>query len=234
MSQARRLVTTRAGGRSAPPYASFNLSDRVGDEPAAVAANRIRLATAVGVAPESLVFLRQVHGSTVHTIDRPPLDGPPPGDGLVTASPGLALVVLAADCVPVLLADPVAGVIGVAHAGRLGAAAGVVPATVRAMAALGAEPARIDALLGPAICGACYEVPAAMRAEVVAALPGAATVARRGTPGLDLRAGLARQLSSAGVAAVVTDPACTAEDDRFYSYRRDGVTGRFAGVAWLR
>ncbi|MDP9239821.1 MAG: polyphenol oxidase family protein, partial [Actinomycetota bacterium] len=90
-----------------------------------------------------------------------------------------------------------------------------------------------DVLLGPAVCGRCYEVPAALRDEVDAALPGSATTTSKGTPGLDLRAGLLRQLEAAGVGAVVVDPACTAEDDRFFSHRRDGVTGRFAGLVWL-
>src|SRR5690606_40659126 len=98
----------------------------------------------------------------------------------------------AADCVPVLLADPAAGVVGAAHAGRVGAAAGVVPATVEAMEALGARRDALEVVLGPAICGGCYEVPERMRAEVDARLPGSAVRTRRGTPGLDLRAGLYR------------------------------------------
>ncbi len=223
----------RAGGSSAPPYATFNLSRSVGDDPSAVAANRRRLADSLGLPGERLVWMRQVHGATVHTVNGPTPGGLPPGDGLVTAARGLALVALAADCVPVLLADPVAGVVGAAHAGRRGAAAGVVTATLQAMTALGADPSRVDALLGPAVCGACYEVPVAMRDEVESSLPGSATTTADGAPALDLRAGLAGQLTAAGVAAVVVDPACTREDVRFFSHRRDGATGRFAGVAWL-
>lgn len=226
-------MTTRAGGVSAAPYASFNLGDHVGDDPAAVTANRARLASAVGLAPGRLVWLRMVHGARVATVREPVPEAIEGTDAAVTDHVGLGLVVHVADCVPVLLADPVAGVVGVAHAGRAGSVAGVVPATVSAMAALGARAERVEALLGPAICGACYEVPEALRAEAERGLPGSSARTRRGTPGIDLRAGLRRQLDDLGVASVATDPACTHEDQRFYSYRRDGVTGRFAGVVFL-
>lgn len=232
MARVRRLVTTRAGGASRPPYDSFNLSRSCGDDLGAVMANRAQLAGAIGLTTGRLVFMRQVHGRAVHVVDTAPAT-PPPGDGLVTSRPGVALVALAADCVPVLMADPSSGVVAAAHAGRRGAAAGIATATLQVMVDLGADAARVDVLLGPAICGGCYEVPAAMQAEVAAALPGSATTTRRGTPGLDLRAGLVRALTAVGVSTVVVDPACTAEDPRFYSYRRDGVTGRFAGVAWV-
>ena len=229
----RRVVTSRSGGVSTGPYASFNLGDRVGDDPAAVAANRRRLADAAGLAPDHVLWLEQIHGATVQVVDGP-RTGPVEGtDGLVTATPGLAIAVLAADCVPVLLADPTHGVVAGVHAGRVGAAAGVLPRTVEAFRSAGGDPADSDVLLGPAICGACYEVPADMQAAVESRLPGSAVRTRRGTPGLDLRAGLARQLADLGVGRIVTDPRCTAEDPELYSYRRDGVTGRQAGVAWV-
>lgn len=231
MSRARRIVTSRSGGVSRPPYASFNLGDHVGDDPAAVAANRDRLAGAAGLRPDRLVWMQQVHGAAVATVDGPRPGPVPDTDGLVTATAGLALAVLVADCVPVLLAAPTA--VAAVHAGRVGAAAGVVPAAVRAWEAAGADLAAGDALLGPAVCGACYEVPAAMRDEVEAALPGSATTTRRGTPGLDLRAGLARQLAGLGVARVVTDSRCTAEDPELFSHRRDAPTGRQAALIWL-
>jgi YfiH family protein len=227
------VVTTRAGGRSTGPFARFNLATGVGDDPAAVVANRARLARELGV---PVVFLAQVHGIGVVTVAqvRAPVAADVPGtDAAVTALPGVAVAVLAADCVPVLLADPQTGVVGAAHAGRLGAAAGVLPATIAAMAALGARPERLEALLGPAVCGACYEVPAAMRDEVSAALPGTAATTRRGTPSLDLRAGLHRQLTALGVARIGADPRCTMEDPTLYSHRRDGRTGRHAGLIWL-
>jgi YfiH family protein len=227
------VVSTRAGGRSRGGYASFNLSALVGDDPAAVAANRARLRRELGV---PVVFLEQVHGTRVATIDTvPAADAPdvPATDAVVTALPGVGIAVLAADCVPVLLADPTAGVVGAAHAGRAGAAAGVLPATVAAMEALGARRDALEVLLGPAICGGCYEVPAAMRAEVDALLPGSAVHTRRGTPGLDLRAGLYHQLTELGVARIGGDPRCTRETPELYSHRRDPRSGRHAAITWL-
>lgn len=229
----RRVVSTRAGGRSRGDYASFNLSALVGDDPAAVAANRERLRRELGV---PVVFLEQVHGTRVATIDTVPApDTPdvPATDAVVTALPGVGIAVLAADCVPVLLADPGAGVVGAAHAGRSGAAAGIVPATVVAMEALGARRNALEVLLGPAICGGCYEVPAEMRAEVDALLPGSAVRTRRGTPGLDLRAGLYHQLTELGVARIGGDPRCTRETPELYSHRRDPRSGRQAAITWL-
>jgi polyphenol oxidase len=141
--------------------------------------------------------------------------------------------VLVADCVPVLLADPVAGVVGAVHAGRAGASAGILPAAVAAMRRLGARPARLEVLLGPAACGQCYEVPARMQAEVATQLPGSACRTRQGTTGLDLRAGLRCQLADAGVAGIGVDPRCTVEEPTLFSYRRDGTTGRIAALIWL-
>jgi YfiH family protein len=229
----RRVVTDRRGGRSRQPYESFNLGDHVGDDPADVAANRDRLARELGVPGDRLVWMRQVHGTGVAVVDGP-VDGPlPDTDALVTRTPGLVLCVLVADCVPLLLADQPAGVVGAVHAGREGLRLGVVPATLAAMARLGSRAADVTALLGPAVCGACYEVPRAMQVEVARVAPAAAVRTRRGTPGLDLRAGLAELLRGAGVGQVVHDPRCTVEDRRLFSHRRDGVTGRQAGVTWL-
>lgn len=232
MGSIRRAVTTRAGGVSASPYDTFNLSRSSADDPAAVLANRDRLAAGIGLPADRLVGMRQVHGATVHVVDGPrprPLE---PGDALVTTAPRLALLTLAADCAPLLCADERGGVIGAAHAGRRGAAAGIGLRLLAAMQQQGSRIEDIDVLIGPAVCGACYEVPEQMRDEVEATLPGSACTTWAGTPGLDIRAGLARQLTLAGVGAVTVDPACTVEDSRFYSYRRDGETGRFAGVVW--
>ncbi|SFQ32217.1 conserved hypothetical protein [Amycolatopsis arida] len=232
----RRVVTTRAGGASRPPYDSFNLGDHVGDDPAAVTANRARLAAELGLPERRIAWMEQVHGRTA-TIVGPV--GPDPArpaeatDALVSATPGLAVAVLVADCVPVLLGDPEAGVVAAVHAGRVGARVGVVPAALAAMRSVGADVSRLEALLGPAICGDCYEVPAAMADDVEAHLPGAACRSRAGTPGLDLRAGLWRQLADAGVARIGVDPRCTAEDETLFSYRRDGTTGRLAAVTWV-
>jgi hypothetical protein len=229
----RRVVTDRRGGRSASPYDSFNLGTHVGDDPAAVAANRERLARELGVPGDRLVWMTQVHGAGVAVVDEAP-EGPVPDvDALVTATPGLVLCVLVADCVPVLLADPVAGVVAAVHAGREGVRRGVVPAALAAMTRLGARAGDVQALLGPAVCGADYEVPRAMQVEVARVAPASAVRTRRGTPGLDLRAGIAEVLRGAGVGQVVHDPRCTVEDRRLFSHRRDGVTGRQAGLVWL-
>jgi YfiH family protein len=229
----RRVVTDRRGGRSASPYDSFNLGGHVGDDPAAVDANRHRLAAELSVPVGQLVWMTQVHGTGVAIVEDAGENPVADVDALVTRTPGLVLCVLAADCVPVLLADPVAGVVAAVHAGREGVRRGVVPAALAAMTRLGARPADVEALLGPAVCGLDYEVPGTMQAEVARVAPAAAVTTRQGTPGLDLRAGLAEVLRGAGVRQVVHDPRCTVEDPRLFSHRRDGVTGRQAGVVWL-
>jgi YfiH family protein len=227
------VVTTRAGGSSRPPYDTFNLGDHVGDEPASVFANRERLATELGLGEDRLAWMEQVHGRTATVVDGTETSPAQATDALVTAEPGLALVVLVADCVPVLLAEPNAGVVAAVHAGRVGARVGVLPAALEAMRSAGAETHRIEALLGPAICGDCYEVPASMAADVEKHLPGSAGRTRKGTPGLDLRAGLWRQLADLGVGKIGVDPRCTAEDKSLFSFRRDGTTGRIAGITWM-
>ncbi|MEU9686270.1 peptidoglycan editing factor PgeF [Amycolatopsis japonica] len=229
----RRVVTTRAGGASRAPYDTFNLGDHVGDDAGDVYANRKRLATELGLAENRLAWMEQVHGRTATVVDGSETSAAEATDALVTAEPGLALVVLVADCVPLLLADAEAGVVAAVHAGRVGARVGVVPAAVEAMRSLGAEPARTEALLGPAICGDCYEVPADMAADVEKHVPGSACKTRKGTPGLDLRAGLWRQLADLGVGKIGVDPRCTNEDKTLFSFRRDGTTGRIAGITWL-
>lgn len=218
---------------SQPPYESFNLGAHVGDDSAAVEVNRDRLARSLGLRTGALVWMNQVHSDQVTVVDAPPPAEVAGCDALVTATPGVALVVLVADCVPVLLADSTAGVVGAAHAGREGVRRHVVTRTLEAMLGLGAARERLDVLLGPAICGRCYAVPRAMVDEVEAVAPGGAARARAGGSALDLRAALAVELGRAGVRQVVSDPRCTAEDRELFSYRRDGVTGRQAGIAWL-
>ncbi|RLK62198.1 hypothetical protein CLV68_2753 [Actinokineospora cianjurensis] len=227
------MVTTREGGASQAPYDSFNLGDHVGDDPAAVAANRDRLARELGLPADHLVWMEQVHGRTVGVVDGPVPDKLEATDAVVTARPGLALVVLVADCVPVLLADPEAGVVGAVHAGRVGARVGVVPAALAAMVDAGADVRRVEVLLGPSVCGECYEVPQAMQTDVEQHLPGTACRTRKGTAGLDLRAGLWRQLADAGVARIGIDPRCTNEERSLFSHRREGTTGRLAAVTWV-
>jgi YfiH family protein len=151
----------------------------------------------------------------------------------VTTTPRLALAVVTADCVPVLMADARAGVAGAVHAGRVGAQKGVVVRAVEAMLAAGAHVEDISVLLGPAVSGPNYEVPAAMADEVEAALPGSRTTSSRGTPALDLRAGIARQLTGLGVPAIDIDPRCTVADPALFSHRRDAPTGRLASLVWM-
>lgn len=227
----RMVFTSRAGGVSSSPYDSFNLGDHVGDDPADVAANRLRLARILDL--EHLVWMEQIHSNTVTVVDGPQ-DGPVEAtDALVTTQRGLALVVQVADCVPVLLADHVHGVVAAAHAGRMGARNGIVRRTVETMLELGATPEAIQVVLGPAASGRHYEVPAEMAADVEKHLPGSRTRTEQGTPGIDVRAGLVRQLMGLGVTNIEADPRCTIEDESFFSYRREGTTGRQAGLVWL-
>ncbi|WP_338017967.1 peptidoglycan editing factor PgeF [Streptomyces taklimakanensis] len=234
MSGAHFAFTDRWGGVSAAPYDELNLGGAVGDDPGAVRANRELAARTLGLDPADVVWMNQVHGRDVAVVDGPWHTGDVPRvDAVVTTRRGLALAVLTADCVPVLLADPVAGVAAAAHAGRPGLVAGVVPAAVERMTELGADPARTVARVGPSVCGLCYEVPAAMREEVAAVVPEAYATTRRGTPAVDVAAGVRAQLARLGVPAPPRQPVCTMESTDHYSYRREGTTGRLACYVWL-
>ncbi|MEJ7833508.1 MAG: polyphenol oxidase family protein [Nocardioides sp.] len=177
---------------------------------------------------DELLDLRQVHGAAIDVVEAARAEDRPEADGIVTDRPGRTLMVQAADCVPVLLADQTTGVIGAAHCGRLGVTVGVVPATVRAMRDLGAD--AITAWIGPHVCGACYEVPAEMQAEVAGLVPETRATTSWGTPSLDLGAGVRAQLEQQGV--LVHDLSrCTRESPDLHSYRRDGAdAGRLAGL----
>ncbi|MEV5980155.1 peptidoglycan editing factor PgeF [Streptomyces sp. NPDC052114] len=235
VSGAHFAFTDRWGGVSAVPYEELNLGGAVGDDPGAVRANRTLAATTLGLDPARVVWMNQVHGRDVAVVDGPWGSGAdiPSVDAVVTARRGLALSVLTADCTPVLLADPVAKVAAAAHAGRPGMVAGVVPAAVEAMVALGADPARIVARTGPAVCGRCYEVPEAMRADVAAVEPSAHAETSWGTPAVDVTAGVHAQLERLGVRDREQSPVCTLESGDHFSYRRDRTTGRLAGYVWL-
>jgi YfiH family protein len=233
----------RAGGTSGPPYATLNLGLRVGDDLRRVLANRRRVATVLGLAGLPWALVRQVHGADIVAVTAgglgqgPPEAKPPLGDadGLVTAEPGVVLAVLTADCAPVLLADPAAAVVGAVHAGWRGLAAGVVEAGVAAMAELGADPAGLVGLVGPAVGGCCYEVGPDVRDAVGARYPAALATTRGGRPALDPAAGAAQALQRAGVAQVRVAGECTVDfEERFFSHRRDhGRTGRQAGIIAL-
>lgn len=230
-SRVRWAVTDRLGGTSTGEFESLNLGGHVGDDPAAVEENRLLVATSMGLPRDRLLFLDQCHGREVLVADGPwPPGGPPPADGVVTAEPGLGLAVLVADCTPVLLADPDAGVVGAVHAGRPGMTAGIVGVAVERMRDLGARD--IAAVVGPSVCGRCYEVPEEMRAEAARVAPESATVSWTGTPAIDVAAGVVSQLRAGGV-SVQWLPGCAREERDLYSYRRDGRTGRFAGVVAL-
>ncbi|MFJ9538062.1 peptidoglycan editing factor PgeF [Streptomyces sp. NPDC101225] len=234
MNGAHFAFTDRWGGVSAVPYEQLNLGGAVGDDAGAVRANRELAATSLGLDPARVVWMNQVHGAEVAVVDGPWGDRPAPEvDAVVTARRGLALAVLTADCTPVLLADPVAGVVAAAHAGRPGMVAGIVPAAVRAMTELGAEPGRIVARTGPAVCGRCYEVPEEMRADVAAVEPAAHSETSWGTPAVDVTAGVLAQLERLGVRDREQSPVCTIESGDHFSYRRDRTTGRLAGYVWL-
>ncbi|MFM9615312.1 peptidoglycan editing factor PgeF [Streptomyces niveiscabiei] len=234
VSGAHFAFTDRWGGVSAAPYEELNLGGAVGDDPAAVLSNRELAAKSLGLDPASVVWMNQVHGADAEVVTEPWGAKPVPEvDAIVTARRGLPLAVLTADCVPVLLADPVAGVAAAAHAGRPGMVKGVVASAVRAMTGLGAEPARIVARTGPAVCGRCYEVPSQMRAEVAALEPAAHAETGWGTPAVDVAAGVHAQLERLGVRDRAQSPVCTLESHDHFSYRRDGATGRLAGYVWL-
>lgn len=220
--------TDRADGASVDEFDSLNLGGHVGDDPVRVEENRASVARSLGLHRDRLLFMNQCHGNEVLVVDGPWTAGdPPPADGVVTATPGLGLAVLVADCTPVLLADPDAGVVGAVHAGRPGMTSRIVDVAVARMRDLGAE--RVRAVVGPSVCGRCYEVPAEMREEAAAVSPVSATVSWTGTPAIDVAAGVVAQLCANDV-AVQWIPGCAREDRRLFSYRRDGRTGRFAGI----
>jgi YfiH family protein len=208
--------------------AAGNLGLGLGDEPDAVARRRRAAERWVG---GPVAWGRQVHGAAVHLATAAG-DDVAACDAMV-ATGGVGLAVLVADCVPVLLADPEARVVGTVHAGRAGVVAGVVPAAVEALRRSGAVALR--AVVGPAICGACYEVPGPMRDDVDGKVPGTASTTSWGTPALDLPGAVRRQLAALGV-AVEDLGLCTRTDDRFFSHRAVGEgrpVGRVAGVVRL-
>ena len=227
------LVTTREGGASAGAYASLNLGLRSGDDEAAVRENRRRLE---GLLPSPPVWLRQVHGTRVADADAVRAGGGlPEADAAVARQPGTVCAVLVADCMPVLLADASARVVAAAHAGWRGLCAGVLEATVEAMRV---DPRGLIAWLGPAIGPRVYEVGEEVRAAFVARDASAAGAFRAARPGhwlLDLYAVARQRLAAGGVMRVHGGGGlCTYSDpERFFSYRRDGQTGRMAALIWL-
>lgn len=216
--------------------ATGNVSATVGP---ADGAARQRLAGLVGAEPGALVFMEQVHGGSVAVVDRQArgrgrfdhADAIPGVDALVTFATGVILVVVVADCIPLLLIDPGRSVAAV-HAGRAGLMADVIAATLHAMRPR--DPALVRAVLGPGIGGCCYEVPESLASEVAAAYPAAAATTRWGTTALDVGAAAEARLHDAGLQHVTRSRRCTRCDERLYSHRRAPGAGRQAGVIWRR
>ena len=239
--RARAVMTTRAGGAGRPPFDTFNLGLHVGDDPAVVAAHRAAFARAMQAEP---VFLEQVHGTRVVRVCRSDASVQPPlqADAAVTTEPGVACVVMVADCLPVLLAADGDRGVAAAHAGWRGLCAGVVEATVQALCdAAGRTPQQLQAWLGPCIGPRQFEVGDEVRAAFEAISPQAGVHFRAHPPvggavkWLADLPGLARQrLAACGVTRVQDSGACTVEDpSSFFSFRRDGRTGRMAAAVWL-
>ncbi len=214
----------RTGGLSTGAFLSRNVATHVGDVHATVLANRARLESDLAL---PIQFMDQVHGKAVATIDRQ-IILPPTADALLTQSAGIGLAVMVADCIPLLLASTQA--VAAVHVGRKGLMNKVALEAIQEMRSHGASD--ITAVVGPSICGNCYEVSQDVHDDVVKSFPLAASKSREGGFALDLSRALIDQLQHLGV-KVIDEGRCTVEDKNLYSYRRDGVTGRQVGVVWL-
>ncbi|MDE0421080.1 MAG: peptidoglycan editing factor PgeF [Gammaproteobacteria bacterium] len=232
-SNIRALVTTRHGGSSKRPFDSFNLAFHVGDDPQIVLGNRARLRAITGI--DDMQWLDQEHGRRVVAATPATANGPPvTADASYTVASNVALAVLVADCVPLLLAADDGSVVAAVHCGWRGTVSGVVEAAV---GALHISPDRVLAWLGPGICQRCYPVgdivhdalDAGERALALAVDEDSGDQPRWR---MDLPALVAHRLRCCGVCRVFPSALCTACDDQFYSYRRDGSTGRMAALIW--
>jgi YfiH family protein len=213
------FFTDRRGGSSLGVYESLNLALHVGDDPAIVASNRAHIG--------SVQFMNQVHGDEIVIVDSVTSEAPT-CDGLITTKPAISLAVMVADCIPLLLVSKEA--VGAIHVGRAGLVNRIALKAIHTMRSLGSID--IHAILGPSICGACYEVPFEMQQDVMQEHPRAFATTRKGTPGLDLPKALIADLVSAGV-SYEASTCCTYEDEMYFSHRRQNPTGRFAGVISL-
>jgi hypothetical protein len=217
------FFTNRHGGFSHGDYSSWNLASHVGDDLSDVERNREKLRERVG----KFAIMSQVHGDTVLIVDQVPRQAPV-ADALITANPEVALVVMVADCIPLLLRSE--KLVAAVHVGRAGLMNSIALKTVSMMSALGAT--QITGSIGPAICGKCYEVPQELHDEVIALHPLASSTTRTGTPGLDLPRALIAALAEVNVPVEIS-AGCTLEDEDLFSYRRNQITGRQAGVIKL-
>ena len=216
--------TESTGGNSTGAFISRNLALHVGDQPENVGSNRRSLSDEIGL---PIQFMEQVHGDHIEVIDEF-TQSSPTADALVTSNPQIALAVMVADCIPLLLANQ--GSIAAVHVGRKGLLNGVWHRAIVKMRELDSSP--ISAVIGPSICGRCYEVSPEIFAEVTQLFPRAAAETIQGTPSLDLASALTCELEKIEI-DVLTIARCTVEESSLYSYRRDGVTGRQAGVIWI-
>ena len=215
--------TNRTGGASSGAFTSLNLGTHVSDDLETVLANRALLAKDLG----PVQYMSQVHGNRVAIIEEI-TDEDPTADALVTGIPGISLAVQVADCIPLLLhsSESIAAV----HVGRKGLVNEVTRAALQVMRDMGST--KITAIIGPSICGNCYEVSQEIHDEVVAQHPSASSTTNNGTPALNLPAALLQVLADEGV-TIIDESRCTVEHQDLYSYRRDGVTGRQAGIISL-
>ena len=216
--------TDRTGGLSTGAFLSRNVATHVGDDHPTVLINRARLESDLAL---PIQFMDQVHGNAVATIDSQRVS-PPTADALITRNTGIALAVMVADCIPLLLAS--SQTVAAVHVGRKGLMNEVALAAIQEMRSFDAT--EISAVVGPSICGQCYEVSQDVYDDVTKRFPLAASKTPDGGFALDLSRALIDQLQSSGV-KVVDEGRCTVEDKNLYSYRRDGVTGRQVGVVWL-
>ena len=215
--------TNRTGGASLGAFASLNLGDHVGDDAERVAENRKSIERDFG----AIQFMNQVHGDRIAIIEEV-TELAPEADALITGIPGVAIAVMVADCIPLILSSK--EVVAAVHVGRKGLANDITRKTIRTMEDMGAG--AITAHIGPAICGSCYEVSQDIQNEIVAQHPKAKAKTREGTPSLDLVGGLKAVLIEEGV-DIKSRFECTVENLDLFSYRRDGVTGRQAGIVCL-
>lgn len=215
--------TKRTGGHSHGAFASLNLALHVGDSAEIVEKNRLIIEESYPL----VQYMNQVHGNRVAIIEERS-DEIPTADALVTGIPGIALAVMVADCIPLLLQSEEA--VAAVHVGRKGLMNSVTPIVIEIMREMGAS--SIKAIMGPSICGTCYEVSHEIYEEVIATHPMAKSATPQGTPSLDLPAALREVLMSEGI-SVTEEFSCTAESADLFSYRRDGVTGRQVGLISL-
>lgn len=226
------VFTDREGGVSSGPWSSLNLGTSNGDDPDSVHRNLELLADELAV--DRLVRMTQVHGADIAWTHDVPVGQVPVADALLTDQPGVGVLVRVADCTPIVLADLHEPIAGVVHCGREGLVRGVIEAAVAALRSRGASD--LHAWLGPRACGRCYELPQDMADAVAAQVPEARSTTSWGTPSVDVGAGVIAQLETLGVSVHdLAADVCTIEDERFFSYRRQGQdSGRFGAVAVIR